>query len=94
MMAINQDSIKVHRLWNLVKDFLDDKTRSLLSWMLTPDEAPDLAEYQALVLDVDDESVASNIRAIQMAYVDQMGLGKMHEVAMKKWNQSQNQKQK
>ena len=93
-MAIHQDDVKVHRLWNQVKEFLDAKTRSLLSWMLTPDEAVDLAEYKATVLDVDDESVASNIRAIQMAYVDQMGLGNMHEHAVKKWNQAKAQQEK
>jgi hypothetical protein len=38
-MAINQDDVKVYRLFNQVKDFLDAKTRSLLSWMLTLDES-------------------------------------------------------
>ena len=88
MMAINQDDIKVLRLWNKVKDFLDIKTQNLLSSMLTPDEDLDLAEFKVTALDVDDEYVATQIRAVQMAYDDQVDLGDMHEHAVKKWSQA------
>jgi hypothetical protein len=94
MMAINQDDVKVYRLFNQVKDFLDAKTRSLLSWMLTLDESVDLGEYKAATLDVDGVYVATQIRAIRMAYVDRVWLGDMHEHAVLKWNQAKAQQAK
>jgi hypothetical protein len=84
MMAINQDDIKVLRLFNKAKYFLDIKTQNLLSSMLTPDEDLDLAEHKVTALEVDDEYVATQILALQMAYDDRMDLGDMHEHVVKK----------